>query len=114
MWRFDATEIVELVRLPEAHITDGAGRALHHGNGICANGFIDFIAPLCEFFRCEVFGEERQAFLGSCTERKCEDCDKELIFSWWPPKQGYHGLSFCKNLPTYWVHCRTKSRLANF
>jgi hypothetical protein len=58
----DPAEVVELVRLPEACVAGGAGRALHEREAF-ADGVVDLRAAGGELLRREVRGEEGDVLL---------------------------------------------------
>ncbi len=55
---FDTAEVVELVRLPEAHVSHGGRSSLHEREGAPTERVVDFLAPGAELFGRKVLGEE--------------------------------------------------------
>ena len=64
MRHFDAAEVVELVGLPEACVARRGRRALHDGERIGADRFVDFRPPRGELLGRKVGRERREALLG--------------------------------------------------
>src|SRR6266508_45046 len=103
MRHLDAAQVIELVHLAKTRVALGTRRALHQGDAVRPDRFVDLRSPRGEFVRRKIGGEGGEPLLRRHAQRYCEGKDDGNCLVLHQRLQGYARLWCVPSGKSGWI-----------